>query len=300
MSYIGEISGLITAFLWSGTSIAFASAALRIGSIQLNINRMLLAAVLLFLTISIGNINYSLSSSQIYFLVLSGIAGLVLGDTFLFKAFQYIGARIGMLLMALVPAMSTILAFVFLEESISSAGIFGMLITLTGISIVVLEKKNNQSSSSATKTKYQKPGIFYGILGALGQASGLVLAKFAFDEGSINGFVATFIRISSSVIMMIFLALVMRKYKNPVKLYLKDQKAFAATVFGTILGPYLGITFSLISISNTKVGIASTLMSTVPVIMLPLIRYYYKERLSWKSISGAFLAVGGVAILFLR
>ena len=59
MPYVGELSALLTAFLWSGTSFAFSSAAVKIGSLQLNINRMLLAAVFLFLTIEIGNINYS-------------------------------------------------------------------------------------------------------------------------------------------------------------------------------------------------------------------------------------------------
>ena len=296
MAYLGEISALITAFLWSGTSIAFTAAATRIGSLQLNVNRMLLAVILLFLTISFANINYSLSPSQIYFLILSGIAGLVLGDTFLFKAFQYIGARVGMIIMALVPAISTILAFVFLNETISLAGFFGMIITLSGIFIVIIEKKEIHHS----KVKTNKLGIFYGFLGALGQASGLILAKFAFEEGNINGFVATFVRISSSVAIMLALTLAVKRYRNPVKIYSKDSKALIATIIGTVLGPFLGITFSLIAIEYTKVGIASTLMAMVPVIMLPIVRYYYKEKLSWPTISGAFLAAGGVAILFLR
>jgi drug/metabolite transporter (DMT)-like permease len=296
MPYLGEISALITAVLWSGTSIAFTSAVNRIGSLQLNINRMLLAAALLIVTILLGHFDYSISLSQFSYLILSGVAGLVLGDSFLFKAFQHIGARVGMLLMALVPAMSTIMAFLFLKESISFSGILGMVITLSGISLVIVEKKNDDHS----KIKNKKYGIFFGVLGALGQASGLVLAKFAFDEGAINGFVATFIRISSSVILMIFLALIVRKYRNPVKVYSGDIKALGATIIGTILGPYLGITFSLISIEYTKVGIASTLMAMVPVLMLPLVKFYYKEKLSWRAISGAFFAVGGVAILFLR
>ena len=43
-------------------------------------------------------------------------------------------------------------------------------------------------------------------------------------------------------------------------------------------GPYLGITFSMVAITHAKVGIASTIMATVPIIMLPMIRYYYKEN----------------------
>jgi drug/metabolite transporter (DMT)-like permease len=41
-------------------------------------------------------------------------------------------------------------------------------------------------------------------------------------------------------------------------------------------------------------------MATVPIMMLPLVKYIQKEVLSWRAIVGAFVAVGGVAILFLR
>jgi hypothetical protein len=45
MPYFGELIALLTAFLWSGTSYAFTEASKRIGSLQLNINRMMLAVL---------------------------------------------------------------------------------------------------------------------------------------------------------------------------------------------------------------------------------------------------------------
>jgi drug/metabolite transporter (DMT)-like permease len=71
-------------------------------------------------------------------------------------------------------------------------------------------------------------------------------------------------------------------------------------LIGSVVGPYLGITFSLIAVANTKVGIASTIMATIPVVMLPMVKFIYKEKLSVKAILGAFLAVIGVAILFIK
>jgi drug/metabolite transporter (DMT)-like permease len=295
MAYLGEISAIITAFLWSGTSFAFTNAAKRIGSLQLNVNRIILATIFLFFIIIIANINYDLSSEQIYYLALSGFVGLVLGDSFLFKSFQLIGARLGMLIMALVPAFSSVLALVFLNENLSLISVIGMTITLSGISVVILER--SKGSESIFKTN--KLGVIYGVLGALGQASGLVLAKFAFEAGSINGFVATFVRLLAAVVIIFPLALLFRRYKNPIKIYTKDTKALWATLVGTILGPVLGITGSLIAIANAQIGIASTLMSTMPIIMLPIVRYYYKEKLGWRAIVGALVAVVGVAILFL-
>ncbi len=295
MAYLGEISAIITAFLWSGTSFAFTNAAKRIGSLQLNVNRIILATIFLFFIIIIANINYDLSAEQIYYLALSGFVGLVLGDSFLFKSFQLIGARLGMLIMALVPAFSSVLALVFLNENLSLISIIGMTITLSGISVVILER--SKGSESIFKTN--KLGVIYGVLGALGQASGLVLAKFAFEAGSINGFVATFVRLLAAVVIIFPIALLFRRYKNPIKVYTKDTKALWATLVGTILGPVLGITGSLIAIANAQIGIASTLMSTMPIIMLPIVRYYYKEKLGWRAIAGALVAVAGVAILFL-
>jgi drug/metabolite transporter (DMT)-like permease len=294
MNYLGELSALLTAFLWSGTSIAFSSAAEKIGSLQLNINRMILASVFLISTIFIMSYNIDLSKSQFINLVISGIIGLVIGDSFLFKSYQLIGARISMLLMALSPGMSTLLAFIFLDERITLFGVIGIFITITGIALVVLERNTN------SKYKITSLGIFFGVMGALGQSAGLIFAKIAFNEGHIIGFVATFIRVFSSVIFFLPLMLLLKKYKNPYKVFTKDKSAFGVTLLGTILGPFLGITFSLIAVENTKVGIAATLMSTMPIIMLPMVRYFYKEKLSWQSITGAIIAVAGVALIFLR
>ena len=276
--------------------MAFTAASERIGSLQLNINRMILGVFFLLSTILIMDLNYSVSTYQFNFLVASGFVGFVIGDSFLFQAFRMIGARLGMLMMSLVPAISTILAYFFLHEVINYWGILGIIITLSGIALVILQK----NPGVASKYKLSKPGIFFGFMGAFGQAAGMVLAKFAFQESHINGFVATFIRLASAVIIFLPLVALARKYKNPFKVYKKDIKALGFTITGTIFGPFLGVTSSLIAIANTKIGIASTIMATVPVIMLPLVRLIYKEKLTWQSVIGAFLAVGGVSILFLR
>lgn len=243
-----------------------------------------------------AGININLSKLQIVNLAISGLVGIVIGDTFLFKAFTMIGTRLSMLLMSLTPAMSAILAYFFLNEKIVFLGIVGMVITLLGIILVVFdqkERKNSKHSSAGI-------GIFYGVLGALGQAVALIFAKMAFEESSINGFLATFIRLFSAALLILPLAIFLRRYKNPIKLYVNDKKAAVLTFGGTLFGPFLGITLSLISIANTKVGIASTLMATVPVIMLPIGKIFFKDHITLKAIIGAVIAVAGVAILFLR
>lgn len=296
MPFLGEISALITAVLWSVTSIIFTEASIRVGTIYVNITRMILALFFLVITLFIINIKIDLSSHQVFNLAISGIIGLVIGDTFLFKAFQCIGARLSMLVMALVPPISALMAFIFLGESLSVIGIVGIMITVSGIALVVLKREEKPTS----KYKIDFAGIFYAVMGAIGQAVGLIFAKYALNESEINGFLAAFVRLMSAVIIFYPLAVMTGRFKTPVKVFKNDRKAFLLTVLGSIFGPFLGITFSLVSISYTKVGISSTLMATVPIIMLPMVRYYYKEKLSWISILGTVIAVGGIAILFLH
>ncbi len=295
MPYIGEISALVTACLWSVTSFLFAFAAEKVGSVQVNINRIILAAIILFLVVAFSGIDYTLSTSQVYYLIISGVVGLVIGDSFLFKSYQLIGARLGMILMSLVPAISAVLAWVFLDEFITPLGIIGMVVTISGIILVVTEK-----AQRSVKKDFNKIGILYGILGAAGQAGGLILAKLAFAEGYVNGFVASFTRLSSAGIIILAGGLLLGRYKNPVKTYRNEVPALKATIAATILAPVLGVTLSLVAIEFTKVGIASTLMALVPIIMLPISKYYYKEKLSLRAVSGAFIAVSGVVVLFLR
>jgi drug/metabolite transporter (DMT)-like permease len=295
MPYIGEISALTTACLWSVTSFLFAFAAEKVGSVQVNINRIILAAIILFFIVVVSGVDYTLSSSQVYYLIFSGIVGLVIGDSFLFKCYQLIGARLGMILMSLVPAISAVLAFIFLDEIITPLGIIGMAVTIFGVVMVVTDKAQGD-----VKKNFNKIGILYGFLGAAGQASGLILAKFAFAESYVNGFVASFTRLSSAGIIILIGGIILKRYRNPVKTYRNEIPALKATIAATVLAPVLGVTLSLVAIEFTKVGIASTLMALVPIIMLPISKFYYKEKLTARAISGAFIAVAGVVVLFLR
>lgn len=292
---IGELSALITAILWSGTSIAFSEASIRVGTVYLNITRMFFAVVFLSLTILIGAIPFNLSFHQIQNLFISGFIGLVIGDQFLFSSYRLIGARLGMLVMSSAPAIAAVLAFFFLGEKLSIIGITGIIVTIAGISLVILQRHEVPTS----KYKVDYTGLFYAFMGSVGQATGLIYAKFAFNEGDINGFVATFVRVFSALIIILPIAYLSKRFSHPIKKFRENKKGLVFTLIGSFIGPYLGITFSLIAISHTKVGIASTIMATVPILMLPLVRFYYKEKLSWKSVLGAFIAVLGTGLLFL-
>ncbi|MBI4427733.1 MAG: DMT family transporter [Ignavibacteriales bacterium] len=294
MPLLGELSALLTALLWSGSSIVFASAIRRVGSVHVNVARLIIAAILLVVTIVALGLNTQLSWSQIGNLTASGLIGLVFGDTFLFQSYVYNGARISMIIMSVAPAISAFLAYVLLGEVLSFWGVLGILVTIGGIAVVASDRREDGKHSLT------RIGLLYGFFGALGQGAGLIFARLAFDEGEIHGLVATFVRIIPAIIFLYPVAVITKRLKKPIRTFLEDKRAFALTSLGAILGPYFGITFSLIAVAHTKVGIAATLMATSPIMMLPMVKAFEKEILTWKATLGAFVAVAGVAILFLR
>src|SRR4030042_1654779 len=282
MPFLGEISALVTAFLLSGTSIVFTEATILAGSVPVNLIRMISSIFFLGVTVLIFQLDVNISFMQILYLSLSGIIGLVVGDGSLLKAFEKIGPRLSMLIYALSPAMAALLAFFYLDEILSFWGIIGMFVTIFGIGIVVFQ--------------ICWSGILFALLGALGQAVGLIFAKQAFNLGGINGFVATLFRVTGSLIILYPFAVLTGRFKSPIVKFKKEKRAFVLTITGSFFSTYLGITLSLIAIAYTYIGVAATIMATVPIILLPLSKFYYKEKLSKISIIGAFLAVGGIAI----
>jgi len=294
--FLGETCSLLTAVCWSASSVLFAAATKRLGSVRVNTARLVLAIFYLVLTILLFNIPLAVSKRQFLYLGASGLMGLALGDSFLFRAFREIGARMSMLIMSTAPAIGAVLAYIFLGEELSGWGILGILVTLTGVAIVVMERREGAIARGAVSWN----GVLFGFLGAAGQGCGLIFAKNAFNEGEINGFAATFIRILVSLCVLIPFALATQGGRSTVAAFAGDRKGLLLTAAGSVAGPFAGITLSLVAVANTSVGVAATLMATVPVMMLPLTSVVYRERLTWKTVAGAVLAVGGVAVLFLR
>jgi drug/metabolite transporter (DMT)-like permease len=81
---------------------------------------------------------------------------------------------------------------------------------------------------------------------------------------------------------------------------LRDPTARWATLGATFLGPVFGVWLSLVAVRLTKTGIAATLMATTPVLVLPLLIFLQKEKVSRRAAAGALVAVAGVGVLFLR
>jgi drug/metabolite transporter (DMT)-like permease len=294
---MGEIASLMTAVFWAFTSILFSEAGKRVGSLVLNRVRLVIASLFLMITHLVlqGQLfPIQVSPDRLFWLSLSGVIGLSLGDFFLFQSYILIGPRKTTLLMALTPVFSTILAWVILGERLNLVEIMGISLTISAIAWVVVEKRYLNNSEPM---KINWVGIAYGMGAVICQAVGLILSKKGLD-GNYPAISGVLIRILAAAVA-IWLFTILKKEVGLTRIVFQKRDAFLYSFVGSVVGPYLGVWFSLIAVQLIPVGIASTLMSLTPIFVLPLSYMIYKESVSIRMVLGTVGAFIGVAILSL-
>ncbi|OGO72160.1 MAG: hypothetical protein A2Z49_11410 [Chloroflexi bacterium RBG_19FT_COMBO_56_12] len=107
------------------------------------------------------------------------------------------------------------------------------------------------------------------------------------------------IRMISAALAFWGLTVIQRQVGATVKRVCAAPQGLWFILGGSIVGPVLGVSFSLYAIQHTSVGVASTIIALPPVILLPISYFLLKESFGWGAVWGTLLAVCGVAILFL-
>ena len=288
----GELAAFATAVCWTVTVMAFETAGRKVGSLPVNLIRLL--AGLIFLSVycaaAEGRIlPLDAGTHRWFWLGLSGIVGFVVGDLCLFRAFVLIGSRISMVIYALVPPATALAGLVFLNESLSLRNWMGISVTVTGISMVILVKESRR-----VKLAHPVKGIMLALGGTLGQAAGLVLSKYG--VGDYSAFAATQIRIIAAVAVFA-MAIPLSRRTGRVRQALKNPSAMRFIALGSFFGPFLGVSLSLLAVQHINVGVASTIMAMVPVFIMIPERVFLGKSFRGLEIAGAFLAVSGVALV---
>lgn len=292
----GELAALGTAVCWSFTAIFFSISGRRVGSDVVNRSRLVLALIFLLITHRILEGSFFPTGVEPFrwgWLTISSLFGLVFGDAFLFRAYVIIGARLSMLMMATVPIISTLFGWALFGEQVTGLEMTGVVLAVGGISWVVTEGQDE--SIVADRSVYRK-GLLFGFLGALGQVLNLVTARFALVD-DFSAVSATLIRIVVAIVILWGVTALQGKVGFTIRQW-RDRMALRALVAGAIVGPFLGIWFSLIAVQNARLGIASTLMALPPVLLIPLEYLVYRHHVSRRALSGTVIAMAGVALLF--
>ena len=298
MNFLGELAALTTAFCWGGGTLLFTAAGRLIGSYNVNKLRIPIAALFLGILLLLRHGNLfptGIDLRTVLLLTASGVVGLVIGDSCYFRCLVILGPRQGALLESLAPPITAITAFLFLDERLGLLAIVGLAITLAGVTWVTTDKRDERMDN---REGSKLVGILMGVLGASGQAVGLVIAKEAMGQ-FFEPLSATFIRMVTSAIIIWLFAAFRGEIRQTLK-RIRQPKALLPLASAAFLGPTIGVWMSLVAVKNTQAGIAATIMSTFPIVVIPLAMIFYKEKPTIRSVIGAVVAVLGIGLLFIE
>lgn len=293
----GELAAIGTAILWSLTYVQFTIAVRRIGPAHLNRLRLAIALLLLFAahTLTTGSpIPMGVELSRWGWLILSGVVGFAISDALLFRALLHLGAHRTSLVMALIPIISALLAWGLFGERLTGLQILAALTTVAGIALVVSGRSNGGGEKTPRRATF---GLLF-ALGAVGTQSLRYILSVQGMRGGFPVLSTNVIQILAATVTMWGIAGVSGGWRGTWTA-LRDRRGAMMTSGGAFTGPFLGVTLSLVALSQAQIGIASTLMALPPVLLLPISKFVFKERITVRAIAGTVLAVGGVALLFL-
>lgn len=298
-NYLGEAAALLASICFA-IGPTFNTLATRGASVP-NINRARLFFTFLLLLLPHWLLAGSLfpaavPTPNLLWLGISGLVGLVLGDTLLFAAFNRIGTRLSMLVITLIPVISSILAWVILDQKLTSIQSAGILITLAGIVWVVSDRKNGAAAATV------KSNYFRGVLLAIGSAFfhslGNISAALGL-AGNIPPISGHLLRVGFSLLILLIWMGIRRETRQTAHELKASPVTLKYIFFGAVFGPMLGSGLMMYALANTGVAIASLLNSLSPIWLLPVGRYLFKEKVGIRAVVGSLVAVLGVIVLLM-
>ncbi len=305
----GELLSLLVAVMWTFTALFAEVASKRMGTLVLNVWRMLLTILLLGIVLwwTCGKPWPQYASTDVWkWFLASGFMGFVFGDYCLFNAYIVMGSRFGQLFMTLASPFAAIAAWFMMGETMSLLALLGMIVTLSGIGISIMGKDD----AGARHLKLPRKGILLGIGAGMGQGIGLVLSKQglmhyaaeipaeATDVAAMMPFAGTQIRAIMGLIGFGATLLFLGKWRNMLRFF-TDVRGAAAAMGAILLGPFFGVSLSLMAVGMTNTGVAQTLMSLTPVLILWPSRMLFGTKVSMQEVVGAVIAVAGASLFFL-
>ncbi len=306
-AFFGESMALTAAILFSWTSILFTTAGRRLGVTLVNLLRLPGAALCLALAhlVLTGHLwPQNVEFRDQFWIGISGIVGLAIGDSALFRAFVTIGPRRAMTMMALAPVFTVIIAWTALGEHLGPWALVGITIVIAGVMIASLGRDSGSGQFGSLPVKTLRNGLLLALVASLGQGLGSVFAKLGMSgisnsNAGVDPLGATLIRLCWASVAY-WLVVLPRQNLPELGRRLLDKRGSIALIGAILLGPFISVWISVIAIKNTEAGIAQVLLGMVPIFVVAPAWIVYRDRPTLVSLLGVAVAVGGGALLFLR
>ena len=324
--YLGQSIALAVAVSWTVCALLSETVSRRLGAHVVNVLRMVLSLLFIgaLLWVCTGSPLPPRADATTWgWLLASGAVGYVFGDYCLFNAYLLIGSRFGQLFMTLAPAVSALAGWLLLGERLSPQALAGMAVTTTGIAVSILGRGAPDAAEAGRggrrRVRLNLParGVLLGIGAGVGQGLGLTLSAVGlhhYAAGWASGaaatapaaaehlrwllpFAATQMRAVAGLpgfLLILFLA----GKGGALRRACTDGRGWLLMAATVVFGPFVGVSLSLMATQYTSTGVAMTIMSLSPVLILWPAHVLFGQRVTRREVVGALISVAGVALFF--
>ena len=292
---IGYVLAISAAAIWSGVALSATRMVRYFGSYNYNLLRLLGIIVIFSPYVFLRWEPLYFENSIFLAIFLSSVIGIIIGDTFLFICLKRLGPRRQALLFSMQIPFTIVLAEIFLQSLPSITELLGCALIFSGILIAIQFNRSipNDDLENIQGNKYT--GLLAGIGLALCQSIGIILMKPAL--GSTDPIIVSYLRIIIAAIIM-FGSLFFIK-NNRLWEKMKDYKKTIFSIFLGFMGMGVGMTMLIYALKFGNPGVISTLSSTMPIMIIPILWIITKNYAGHLAVIGAALTCLGAGIIFL-
>jgi drug/metabolite transporter (DMT)-like permease len=288
---LGELYSFLCAVIWAIAVILFKKAGETIRPISLNLYKNIISMVCIYLMmLAMGEKMFLSASPKEYFLlVLSGILGIGISDTFFFKSLNLLGAGFSSIVDCFYSPMIITLSFLFLGERLTTIDFVGAILIIAAILVASFKPEKHKLSK-----KELILGIILGILAMFSVAVSVILIKPILNTSPL--FWLTEIRLMAGTISLLFLGLILGNRKNLLTPFY-PSKTWKYMFPASFLGGFLGMVVWMAGMKYTTASLASILNQTSTIFITVFAVMFLKEKLTLNRIIGLILAMLGAILV---
>jgi drug/metabolite transporter (DMT)-like permease len=297
------LAALVTTLLFATSAVCGYRTARQIGGLEANFWRITLATV--FLTIWAWTFGAGFAGAPEWFM-LSGLFGIGLGDSAYFQALPRLGSRRTVLItQCLTAPFAALIEWLWLGTKLNRPEIFCVAIILTGVAIALAPGDHLKISARDWQI-----GLTAGTIAALGGALGAVIIRKGYaaiqSAGlSVDAGTTGYQRVLGGILIPT-LALFIFKWRSahthggwfePKTLAVSREKwgrIWPWVLANAVAGQTLGVTCMQWALKTTPAAVVAAIIATTPLVLLPMTRIVEGEKIGFRSLAGALIAVGGV------
>ena len=292
---IGYFLAIGAAAIWSAVALSATRVVRYFGSYNYNLLRLLGIIFFFFPYVYINWESLYFNQSIFSAIVLSSIIGIIIGDTFLFVCLKRLGPRRQALLFSMQIPFTIILAEIFLQTLPSITELIGCALIFSGILIAIQFNRTIPDDDLENIQGNKYTGLFAGIGLALCQSIGIILMKPALQ--TTDPIIVSYLRVIVAAIIM-FGSLFFIK-NNQLWEKMKNIKVTLFSIFLGFMGMGVGMTMLIYALKYGNPGVISTLSSTMPIMIIPILWIVTKNYAGHLAVVGATLTCVGAGIIFL-